>query len=441
MKELTKDNHFKIGYNNNWFNTRKSPNDKWNVKYGRCTQEPGSFRDECEKAAKIIRERTNKRINVLFSGGIDSEVVVRSFINSGIEINCVICDLCGYNLSDIKHAISFCKNFNISFEIITLDIKEFWKLKLNKKAEITKCISPQFPVLMWLSDQIEGYNIIGSGDCFLKKNYDKWFMVEREKVASIYRYYILKDKDGAPAFFQYSPELILSFLNEPLLREFLEETKMMDSKNIKPAIYKKYWKDIKPRKKLTGYEKLEDLDLFYRSQLENKFKGSNDEIFTEYQELIDSISPIKISECSHNQIEKYKILYKLENLDIERNPFSKKVLYSNYFVAKIGEKLAGITCFDILKDGRIYHHSALTIKRFRNMGVNTALWNYKIKKLKALFPGDCEMITINPDWIHGAKIMKNRLLKIGFKINSYRPDGSPLLTCKLLSLKETRDEF
>jgi hypothetical protein len=176
--------------------------------------------------------------------------------------------------------------------------------------------------------------------------------------------------------------------------------------------------------------------MYYRTKLENEIKGADSKVLSEYSSLIESLCPVEIIEIPYSEIKRYKFLYDKENLKIDKNPFINSTKYSRCFIAKVRGKLAGITCFDVLKDGnQIYQHSALTIERFRNTGINTALWNYKIRKIKKFSSDNCELLTINPSWIPGAEIMKNRLLKIGFNIIDYRPDSSPVLSCKLGDLK------
>ena len=89
MKTLTYKNHFKFGYNSDWYNLRQSEEDIWHIKYGRCERDPLDFRSECVNAAKLIRESTNLPIYVCFSGGVDSEIVVRSFMEANITTTCL----------------------------------------------------------------------------------------------------------------------------------------------------------------------------------------------------------------------------------------------------------------------------------------------------------------------------------------------------------------
>lgn len=427
---LTYKDHFKFGYNDQWFNFRTSPKDVWKVTYGRCERDPLDFRDECIETAKLIRQNTDLPINILLSGGVDSEVIVRSFLDANIKVNCIIGDMCGYNQHDIEYAIDFCNEHDVSFDIVYLDIKKFWKESLHRISKETNCISPQFPAIMNISDQVAGYNIIGVGECFLRQH-TTWQMYEREKVASLYKYYILNDKTGAPGFFQYTPELMLSFLEHKRIKEITSS----DTYTVKPQIYKDMWPDIKIRKKYNGFEKIHDLCESYRNELIELNPNADSIVMTDYSQLINMLVPIDVEEISKDEIMKYQFLYKSNGVSLFDTPFKNQVVSSRYFSARVRGRLAGLTSYDVLENGQLYQHGALTVEKFRNMGVNNITWKYKMNEIAKFATYDTELIAVHPEWIEGAVIMANKLKRIGFKLAGHRPDGAPIHTCKFRELK------
>jgi hypothetical protein len=58
-----------------------------------------------------------------------------------------------------------------------------------------------------------------------------------------------------------------------------------------------------------------------------------------------------------------------------------------------------------------------------------------MSKIKEFATEDTELISINPDWIPGAKIMGEKLQRIGFKMYGLRPDGAKFLKAKFKDLK------
>jgi len=293
IPELTHKNHFQFGYNNIPFNFRKTPDDKWFVRYGSCERPPLNFHDECLATAKLIRSKTNQSLHVMFSGGVDSEVALRSFYESEIPVEAAILryksDL---NIHDVSWAIVICDKFNIPYRIYELDLLDFWNHNANQFAELTYCPSPQLLPTMWLIDQIPGYPIMGSGECFLVKErpddyvpgvspYLKsdWMLWEKEKIAAWYRHFIIRNREGCPGFFQYTPEIMLSFLQDPFVQNLIQDKIVgkLTTESSKFKIYQQHF-DLIERPKYTGFEKVKTEDANYREQLLKKFAYAN-EIF------------------------------------------------------------------------------------------------------------------------------------------------------------------
>lgn len=111
---LSHQNHFKFGYDHNWFGFRTSIDQKWNVEYGRCQNTPGSFYQECLNTARIIQQNAQQKMTILFSGGVDSEVTLQSFVLAQIPITATILrfknDL---NVHDISYAVIACEKLGV----------------------------------------------------------------------------------------------------------------------------------------------------------------------------------------------------------------------------------------------------------------------------------------------------------------------------------------
>lgn len=436
MAKYTNRNHFKFGYNGQYFNLRKFPEDMWNVKYGRCERNPENFRDECINSAKLIYEATEKNIYVLMSGGLDSEIVARSFYEAKVPFTAVIGR---YNNNkndhDISYAIKFCKAFDVPYNIIDVDVEKFWKEKLLEYAEKTRCVSPQLPVIMYLIDQINGHAVLGSAESYLTRDGYEWYLWEKEKIASWYRHFLINKKEGTPGFFQYTPELMLSYITDDIITNIFEDSRFSSTYYIKANVYLKYWKRIENRSIYTGFEKYKYLDYnIYRPILEEKFGDSNQIVKTEYYDLITILSPVKCCQIPKRVIMLYHHYYEKENMSLRHTPFKDITEKSRYYAAYINGMLAGFTAMDFFKDNKgVYVHGAYTLPEFRGTGINRALWNYKMKEIEQ-YP-ELTIYSINPEWLPHAKAQKEMLIRKGFKHTDNRPDGAPVLTCKVKELK------
>lgn len=275
MFEYTENNHFKFGFteHNCWFTNRKSKAESWIVKFGECNREPKSLKDECIITAQKIYDSSDLIPNIMFSGGVDSEVVIQSFMQAKVPFNISILrfndDL---NLHDIAFAIHFCEKNDLKYDLIDINIINFWEQDLYDYAMKSQCYTHQLCVIMWLADQIDGLPIMGSlpipDKMFKRRSKDyihnttpyelnqQWDLWMSEMILSIPRYFILQDRDAVPYFFQYTPEIVYAQLKEPLLKDLVDNKMIgkLSATSIKFDIYHSYF-DILFRPSFEGFEK------------------------------------------------------------------------------------------------------------------------------------------------------------------------------------------
>lgn len=383
MYNYTHENHFKFGYNDEYFNLRKSPTDIWNVTYGRCKRQPGNFREECVHAAKLIRQNTNSDIYVLLSGGLDSEIVARSFIEADIDITCIIGRFNGFmNEHDIRYAINFCIEYEVKYEFLDINIIDFWKYKLYKYASSTGCISPQLPIVMYIADQVDGHAVLGSGECYLVQNHLHVFELwEKEKIASWYRHFLINNKEGTPGFFQYTPELMLSFINDKIITEIKDKCEGVSTYYEKTKLYKEYWPELKDRKIYTGFEKYEELDYnLYRPYLEAKFGHYNQVAKTNISKLKDMLSPIICEEVSIDEVKPFKKKFIDEGLDFV-DGVRPNVEKLQWFRATINGEVVGFRAVERFKGNVILLRNGYTFPKHRRKKVHTTLMKYIVDNI------------------------------------------------------------
>lgn len=299
---LTHHQHFQFGYTRNGvfapFSTREQESDAWTVRYGRSRRYPMSFRSECLETARIIHRTAKQTINVMFSGGADSEVALRSFHEAGVPVAASILKLKnGLNLHDCAWAILACEELRIPYKLYELDLHKFWNSpEALHLATETQCISPQLLATMWLVDQCEGFCVLGSGENFLhdlgpESALPGWHLSEKEKIAAWYRHFIVRNRTGCPGFFQYTPELMLAWLLDPLAIKLWQRSapSHLDSLSTKFPIYRQHF-DLRPRPKYTGFEKVAPEDATFRSKLQRLFPHANGVVNTPIRDLIRQLS-------------------------------------------------------------------------------------------------------------------------------------------------------
>lgn len=307
MHHLTYKNHFKFGYNNEWFRFRETPEDRWTISYGACERSVAPFKEECYATARLIRDTVNEPITVLFSGGADSEIVVRAFHDQHIPIKVAICQFSdNLNIHDVSFAVVCCEQLGIRYNLVPLDIRKFWSSEVMDYAERTKCRSPELCSTMWLADQVDGVPVLGSGEPYIVKRvpllyidgespYDRtpWDLYEKELIAAWYRHFMVpgQERQAVPGFFQYTPEIMLSFMQDSIVLDLVNDRikGKRSTTTSKLQIYQKYF-PLADREKYTGFEKLVAENISLRAELQAKYPDSAATFMTEYNDSIGILS-------------------------------------------------------------------------------------------------------------------------------------------------------
>lgn len=274
VPEITYNNYYKFGFDGVYdFSFRANSEQSYQISLDHCTDRVENFFRECLKTANIIREKAkNQDIWVSYSGGIDSEFVVKTFLTANIPVKVAINVFeNGYNAYDVQHARRFCQKHDLKLYEFPINVERFFEEELTYYATSTACVSPQFPVTMKLWDQLDGYIVSGNGDPILIRDpYTREFYFRiKETEDSVYRYFVWRNRDGCPGFYSYRPELLLSFLMEEEIMKMLLFGYYVRVRKVagpKEVVYNKY-ASLEKREPMNGFEKIISLDNAYRSKL------------------------------------------------------------------------------------------------------------------------------------------------------------------------------
>ena len=313
MYSLTHNNHFKFGYNEEWYRSRQNQEDVYTVQFGHCSRTPDSFRYESIEAARLIGNNSYN-IQVLYSGGVDSETCMLSFMAARVPFKAAIMRFnSDLNDHDIVYAIRFCERNKVPYIIYDIDIVKFLENKAIDYMEATHCTSPMTAATMWLCDQItarDGYPVLGQGECYLLKPerlrwqrvkearvsvyqdkefaVDEWALQESEMMNGWYRHFLLNNINGVPGFHQYTPEQIYSYITDVNVVRLINRQNDSISSNVpsKMEIYQRHF-DMCPRPKYTGYEqrKTSELITTLHNHLLEKFSDYQNIYLIDYESL------------------------------------------------------------------------------------------------------------------------------------------------------------
>lgn len=270
----THNNHYEFGWNSKKFNFEEIDGEFWAGKYGRASYIPNSFREECVRAASLIADSTDKPIIVHTSGGIDSEIVCRSFVEAKVPFQISVMKYKWktnnhHNWFDTQYAFDFAKKFNIKYHETTVDLENFVKNNYEKESDIWK--SCKLGILIQ-TDVIKSYknfhNVYGGGHVEL----NSYFNEQKQKmdlciyespltVQAIYRAWE-NDTTVNNRFYMYTPELMLSWLLHPDVQHYIKHISALigpsgtifTQLSLKNWILYKLYPELTLRPKYTGFE-------------------------------------------------------------------------------------------------------------------------------------------------------------------------------------------
>lgn len=264
---FTHKNHIRYTINNRLYGYRETPQEKYKVSVGEIDKDHyknSTYQQELLRTADLIYKDYGKDFALFLSGGTDSEIVLRNFLDIGIKPQCYTIKFKDdYNISDVQEAIDLSTELNIPLNIIDFDVKEF--LYSGEASEFGKELQcTQITYLMVYHSILKtGLPAVMGGELLLKRNINTdpstWHYCLRENEdGSAIRFSFKYNIPLVNEYFSYTPELMLYYLEDPDIQT-LVSTKYnykLTSVSSKNVILKKLVPEIRVRKKTHGFEKL-----------------------------------------------------------------------------------------------------------------------------------------------------------------------------------------
>ena len=243
----------------------KSSESSFEVSLGSLSRMPESGFSEAQKAAFLIKNK-HKDLVLCLSGGIDSEVMLQSFLAVGAKFSiCFLRFRHGLNDFDILTNLKLVRKLALPFRIIELDVIAFFESGMHLiYADKYQCQSPQLAAHLWMLDQIDGTPVLSGNPIFptFVDLHAIYFMGLPGMLHAVYfRYFEITGRSGIPWFLLYTPELSATFLNHTSVEASLQELWAPEKYDYltKCRIYRDHGFKVAPRQdKFTGFERVRD---------------------------------------------------------------------------------------------------------------------------------------------------------------------------------------
>lgn len=281
-------NHWRFGWGEGLYNFHDQLYGLW-ATFGPCRYEPKTFDIEVAIAARKIAEAATKPIYVTMSGGLDSELVARTFLQERIPFTPLIAQYENdYNKDDVSYAFAFCKAHNLTPEVLNIDIVPFFRDSVRTPYILTNCAHVLQMHLMRHANKLGGMAIIGVGEQrYIEENGKICVPVPQERIA-VTHFMQAENVQGVSAFYCYTPEMMLSFLREARAHGF--EGMAQFAHNIKEYVYRKFWPDLEKRPKYSGFEQVNSERANAQAALRKKYSGYLSEFSIPVDELEQQLS-------------------------------------------------------------------------------------------------------------------------------------------------------
>jgi len=259
-----------LGYSEHPWAFSESNDDVYSFRADPVRRKLKTFRNEAIDAAiQIGQAFDGLPIYVLYSGGIDSEVVVEAFRLA--KVPCV--PVCikfddGRNMHELQYAFDYLsKHGMMNAKIIDFNIKEWLKsAECLELAGNVQSIELGYTHLFKVAlDHLgDGVTITGHEEPLVwaidnpATSERSWVFHCHERHYSIHKFFLKYGRQGVPSFFQWSTELLNSFMhNDHWLGLFNNQyaRTIWTTEQLKYGFFGKEF-GLSPRRKYTSFERL-----------------------------------------------------------------------------------------------------------------------------------------------------------------------------------------
>jgi hypothetical protein len=269
MFNYLKNNWMKWYYDTpgNW--VRENNNQIFKVEYNCVRNVDATLRSSAITACESIRDTyPTEQFSLMFSGGSESEICVRSFVLAKIPFHVYIGryenDI---NLYDVSYAVTFCESMGLPYTILDFKLQNFLENDAFKYSEYAQINESRLLPQLALCDLVDGIPIMSGGEPVLSRigsDYSTkgiWIIEEDENFWGWPKHFVRQNRVGIPDWCRWSPELYQAWINLPWFQKLINDEYYgkLGAYSTKLDGYKQQYPELLPRIKKTGFEKINNL--------------------------------------------------------------------------------------------------------------------------------------------------------------------------------------
>lgn len=267
MFNFTQNNHLKYTIGDRLYGDRNTPYEKFLVSCGSIDHDyykTSNWLNEQYRTADTVYREFGSDLTLMFSGGTDSEIVLRSYKHIGIKHRSVFIKFKDdYNIEDLKIADQIARELDVKLDVIEFDVKEFYNSgEAYEFSETIQCRQIAYLTVYHHIQKLQTPAIMG-GEMMMRRHTDPlgshWYYCFRENEdASAMRFSLKYNIPLVNEWFSYTPEMMLYYLQEPGIESLLNNryNYKLSSVSSKNVILQSLMPSIIDKQKTHGYEKL-----------------------------------------------------------------------------------------------------------------------------------------------------------------------------------------
>ena len=275
---------------NNWYSwsygdlgpfSRQTRDLKFQTHFSKATKPIGTFKEELLNAARSTLDHSQGKPTVLFSGGADSEIMLRSILEVGGNPSIVIARYENdYNLYDVSYAITICSMLGVEYTLLDFNLEKFYQNDAERMSELAQIDRPRALPYCKLLEEVDGFPIMGASDLSPIRtdgDYNKqgtWFMRCWEHDIGWSKFLRAIDKPGIAEWFKWTPGIVIGYMRTKWFNDLVNDRiyGKQGSNSSKIIGYREAYPNLIERKKQTGFEKIDHLVLEFENYLLEKNK-------------------------------------------------------------------------------------------------------------------------------------------------------------------------
>jgi hypothetical protein len=279
----SENNWYKWQYGDGQLFGRQSGNLPLKTFYSRSDSPIGSFKEELHKAAKSTLDHyPGLRPSIFFSGGLDSELILRSYIEIGANPKVFIIryenDL---NIYDVSYAITICTMLKIDYTLVDFNLQKFYENDAEQVAADAQIDRPRMLPHVKFTDCADGLIIIGHSDVRWYRPHDDynlkatWLAQDFEHDLGCDKYNMLHSRTAIYQWWKWSPGLVLSYTKLKWFKQLVNDEiyGKLGINSTKILGFREIYPDLIHREKQTGFERIDATISEFEAFLNKKYNG------------------------------------------------------------------------------------------------------------------------------------------------------------------------